>query len=103
MFAFDAFEPALTMWQAMGHFLIHLLPSFVLCTLLLIAWRHEKTGGLLLMLTGLALSPFVFRLNYERNHFTLSNSLLVVLIINMPFVLAGLLFIVSDRLWKRAR
>ena len=103
MFAFDAFGPGLSLWVQIGHFIQHLVPSFVLIALLLVAWKWEKIGGIVFLLVGLGFSPFIFLLNYNRNHFSLGNSLLVVLIVSLPFALVGVLFLVSDRLKKARR
>lgn len=72
-----------------------LLPAMVLTLILAIAWRWELTGGITFLLLGLGLIPFIYNLNHGRNHFSVTQSLLVVLIVNVPLVLTGLLFIVS--------
>jgi hypothetical protein len=95
MFSLDAFAPGLTLWQQLGGFLIHNIPSFVLLAVLIVAWKWEKVGGIILTILGLALCIFVFILNYKRNHFPVATSLLNTLIIAIPFVLAGILFILS--------
>jgi len=45
IFALDAFEPERTLWQQLGTLLIHLVPSFILLGILLIAWKWEFIGG----------------------------------------------------------
>ena len=45
MFAADAFAPELTIWQQLGAFLMHLIPSFILLALLIVAWKWELIGG----------------------------------------------------------
>ena len=39
MFALDSFAPELTFWQQIGGFLMHLIPSFVLLSILIIFAR----------------------------------------------------------------
>jgi hypothetical protein len=95
MFALDAFSPGLTVWQQIGAFLIHLIPSFILLSLLIVAWRWEFIGGIIFTIIGLGLSPFVFLLNLNRNHLSVMQSLGVILLVTMPFALVGILFIVS--------
>jgi prolipoprotein diacylglyceryltransferase len=95
MFSFDAFAPGLTLWQQLGGFLIHNIPSFVLLAVLIVAWKWEKVGGIILTILGLGLCILVFLLNYKRNHFSVANSLLDTLMVAIPFVLAGILFILS--------
>ena len=100
LFAADAFAPGLTIWQQLRDFLIHLIPSFILLIILIVAWKWELTGGIVLMITGLVLSPFVFMMNYNRTHST-GVSLGIVLMITFPFVVAGILFLVSNSLKKK--
>ena len=95
MFAFDSFSSERTFWQNAGAFLMHLVPSFVLLGILIVAWRWEKIGGIILMTVGIVFSVSVFILNYKRNH-SFWMSLLIVLMLCIPFVVAGVLFIVSD-------
>lgn len=101
LFAADAFAPGLTIGQQLGAFFIHLIPSFVLLALLVVAWRWELVGGIALTATGLALSPFVFALNYHRTH-SIGVSLGIILVITIPFAVVGVLFIVSHRMKKNA-
>lgn len=94
LFALDAFEPGLTFWQQIGAFLIHLIPSFILLAILVVAWKWENIGGIIFIVIGLALSPFVFNMNYKMNH-SIWMSLGIILMITIPFVVVGILFLVS--------
>lgn len=47
LFALDAFEEGLSLGEQLLGFVIHLLPSFILLGLLLVAWRFPLVGGLL--------------------------------------------------------
>jgi prolipoprotein diacylglyceryltransferase len=96
LFALDSVSSERTFWQNATALLMSLIPSFVLLAALIIAWKWEKTGGIILTIIGLALSIFVFVLNYKRNHFSVANSLKNALILAIPFVLAGILFILSQ-------
>jgi len=100
LFAADAFAPGLTIWQQLGGFFIHLIPSFILLAFLIIAWKWELIGGIIFMVISLVLSPFVFMLNYHRNH-SVGVSLGIILIITFPFIVVGILFIVSHYLKKK--
>ena len=100
MFALDAFAPGLTFWQQMIGFLIHLIPSFVLFAVLMVAWKWEFIGGMVFTAIGLGLSPFVFQMNLNRTQSVLQ-SLGIILNITIPFVLVGILFMVSNRMKKR--
>ena len=94
MFALDAFAPGLTIWQQIGDFLIHLIPSFVLLAFLIVAWKWELIGGILFTIIGIVMSPFIFRHNFAMNH-SISMSLFVILMITFPFIVVGVLFIAS--------
>jgi hypothetical protein len=100
LFAADAFAPGLTFWQQLGDFFMHLIPSFILIALLVIAWKWELIGGIIFAIIGIGLSPFIFNLNYHRNH-SFSTSLLIILVITFPFLLAGILFIISSFIKKK--
>ena len=101
MFALDAFAPGLTIWQQLGAFFMHLLPSFVLVAFLVVAWKWELAGGIIFTLIGVGLSPFIFNMNHTRNHFSVIASLGVVMMITFPFVVVGILFIISHFLKKK--
>ena len=94
LFAADAFEPGLTIWQQLTAFIIHLIPSFILLIFLIIAWKWEYIGGLIFIIIGLGLSPFVFMLNYKMNQ-SIWMSLGIIMAITIPFAIVGVLFIVS--------
>jgi len=94
LFALDAFEPDLTFWQQIGAFLIHLVPSFILLALLLIAWKWEYIGGIIFTIIGLGFSPFIFKHNYDMNH-SIWMSTGIIAMITLPFVGVGILFIMS--------
>lgn len=100
MFAADSFESGLGLAEQIGHLVMHLIPSFLLIAILIIAWKWEMAGGLLLIFIGGGLTPFIYLHNYEMNHSVLS-SLNVVLVINFPFILAGILFLISNFIKKK--
>ena len=100
IFALDSFSGELTIWRQLGDFIMHLIPSFILLAILIIAWKREYIGGILFTLIGLMLSPYVFVLNYNRNH-SVSMSLGIVLMITFPLIVVGILFIVSHFIKKK--
>jgi hypothetical protein len=100
MFALDSFAPGLTIWQQISGFLIHLIPSFILLALLIVAWKWEFIGGLIIMLIGIIFIPFIYSHNYSMNH-SVGISIGIVLMINIPFVLVGFLFLISHRMKKK--
>ncbi len=100
MFAADAFQPGLTIWQQLGHFFMHLIPSFILLGILLVAWKWEMVGGIIFILIGLGFTPAIYSHNYHMNHSVLI-SLGIIATITLPFVLVGTLFLLSN--WQRKR
>ena len=100
MFAADAFQPELTLWQQISGFLIHLLPSYLLIALLWVAWKWELIGGIIWTLFGLVTTPLVWNINYSMNH-SVATTLGVIMAITFPFILIGILFIASHYAKKR--
>ena len=94
MFALDAFEPGIPFGQQLLNFLMHLIPTYVLLLFLWIAWSRPYWGGILFAFVGIAASPFVYMLNYNRTH-SVWISLSIILMITFPFILVGGLFILS--------
>ncbi|MCD4731600.1 MAG: hypothetical protein K8R74_13430 [Bacteroidales bacterium] len=94
MFALDSFTPGLTIWQQLGAFFIHLIPSFILVALLIVAWKWEYIGGIIFIVIGLGFSLVIFIHNHNMNH-SVWMSLGIILAITVPFVIVGVLFIVS--------
>ena len=100
MFAFDVFGSGLSLVQQIKDFLIHMIPSFVLLIVLLIAWKKEMLGGIIFCLIGLSITPFVFMMNFRMNQ-SIWMSLGVISTVTLPFVLVGILFIVGHLKNKR--
>jgi Tfp pilus assembly protein PilN len=100
LFALDSFEPGMPLWKQLVGFLIHLIPSFVLVIFLIVAWKWEQIGGMMFIILGLGLLPFIYNMNYTMNQ-SVWTSLGVVLVVNFPFVVIGLLFILSHFLKKK--
>ncbi len=94
LFAADAFAPELTIWQQLGAFVIHLIPSFILIAFLIVAWKWEYIGGIIFIIIGLGLSPFVFIHNYKMND-SIWMSLGIIVAITIPFALVGVVFVIS--------
>ncbi len=101
LFAADAFSPELNIWQQLGAFMMHLIPSFILLGFLIVAWKWEYIGGIIFIITGLGLSPFIFVHNYQMNG-SIWMSLGIILSITFPFVIVGVLFIVSHFVKKQS-
>ena len=102
MFAFDSFSHERTFFQNLGSLLMHLLPTFILIAFLVVAWIWELTGGILIALTGLAATPFIYNLNFQRTQ-SASTSLGVILMITLPLIIIGALFIISYFINRKTR
>ena len=100
LFALDAFEHGTTIWQKIGAFLRHLIPSFILLIFLTIAWKWEFVGGIIFIIIGLAFSPYIFMHNYNMNH-SVALTLFIIMCINLPFVVVGILFLKSRSMKKK--
>jgi len=96
IFALDAFDQDLTVWQQIQGFAMHLIPSFILLLILLIAWKWELIGGVIFLIIGLALSPVIYIHNYQMNG-SVWMSLGIISMITLPFILVGVLFLLSHR------
>jgi hypothetical protein len=102
MFSLDVFAPGHTIWQQLGGFLVHNIPSFVLLAILIYAWKREYTGGIIFIIFGLLLCVSVFLINYHRNHFSMGRSLGIVAVVAFPLVIVGILFIWSYNMKRKA-
>ncbi len=100
MFALDSFDPRFTLLQQLEAFAIHLIPTYILIIFLVVSWKWELIGGLMLIILALGFTPFIYIHNYQMNH-SVWMSLSIILLINFPFVLTGGLFVLSDFLKKK--
>lgn len=85
-FATDAFSAGGTIWQQLGDFVLHMIPTLVTLVILWVAWQNRMLGGLLFVLWGL-----VFTINFST-----SRSVPLFLMFSMPLLLSGFLFIFSQ-------
>ncbi len=93
LFALDSFDHG-SISEQIQAFLIHMIPSFILMIILAIAWRRELIGGIIYILIGITLSPFIFIHNYRMNNSFLI-SFEIITMITFPFILSGTLFVWS--------
>jgi hypothetical protein len=94
MFSLDVFKTGVSLWQQLLGFFMHNIPTLILIGLLMVAWKRELIGGALIALIALLLAPYIYSHNYSMNH-SVSMSLSIVAIINLPFIIVGVLFILS--------
>lgn len=100
LFAFDAFSGERTFWQKLAGFLIHLIPSFALTGLLIFAWKQELWGGLAFTVVGLVFAPLIFNVNDHPGN-TFLQAFGVAMMITLPFIVIGVLFIISHYVNRR--
>lgn len=100
MFALDVFGPGQSLWRQVAGFIIHLIPSFILAIMLIIAWKWQSVGGIILIIAGLAFSIFLFRTGGRHNQSFL-NYFTTFMALSFPMILSGALFIVSDYLNRK--
>ena len=96
MFALDAFEPGKPFGQQLLDFMMHLIPTSILLLLLWVAWKKPFVGGILFAIMGIVTSPLVYNMNYNRTH-SVMTSLSIILMITVPFIVVGVLFLVSHK------
>ena len=86
MFALDVFNEGHGFWTTLSHLFMHLVPSFVLIGMLVLAWRWEWVGAVLFAAAG----AFFFYIGRP----TLATKVLV----SSPAFFTALLFLLSWRL-----
>jgi len=100
LFAADAFGHGGGFWKELGDFIIHLIPSFILLVFLIIAWKWELIGGIVLIVIGLIMTPIIYSHNFAMNQ-NVGMSLIVIASITFPFIVVGVLFIISYYMKKK--
>ena len=86
LFALDVFEPGIPFWRALGGFFIHLIPTYILLIVLLLAWRWECIGAVSALVLALL---YIFVMSHGQLHW--SEYLAIVL----PLLIIGALFLVG--------
>lgn len=82
MFALDAFGPGQGFWQAVPHFLIHLVPALIVLLVVAVGWRWDWLGGAGCLALAAVYAAWAQRLDW-------------VFVISGPMALVGLLFLWS--------
>lgn len=100
LFSLDAFGHGNPFWEQILDWLMHMIPSFVLMIILAVAWKWETAGGIIFLLIGLSVSPWLWQHNYAMNQ-SVMMTLVVLLTIAFPFVIVGVLFLASHYLKKK--
>ncbi len=103
MFSLDAFGGDKSLGQQLLDWVMNMIPSFVFIGLLILAWYKEFVGGIIFISLSVLFSVLVFLINFNRNQFSLANSLLITLAIGLPFVLVGVLFLLNHSVKKKIK
>ena len=91
IFALDAFDTPGSIWLKIAAFLIHLIPSYVMITLTVVAWKWETIGGILFFIPAIVFAILII---------ARQNSL-VAIPIALPPAIIGALFIWNGRAHKK--
>jgi hypothetical protein len=92
LFSLDCFEKGNPLGEKLLCFLMHNIPSFIILGILLVAWKWERTGGILFL--AAALAGMIF--------FNVFNGNWGALIIMTPFVITGMLFILHHEKYHKS-
>jgi len=87
LFALDVFIPGKDFLYYIVALFMHLIPNFVLLTILTIAWKHERIGGALFLVAFAVL----FSMFWDRSFLWLQ------LLLFSPLVLIGILFLLQRK------
>lgn len=100
IFTLDSFDNRFTLGQQILAFLMHSIPSIILTAILFLAWKKEFIGGIIFILIGVGFSPSIYLHNYAMNH-SVWISISVILLLNLPFIITGGLFIISRNMKRK--
>ena len=81
LFATDVFTEEGSFIRVLGSFAIHLIPAIIIVVILVLSWKREWIGGLAFLILAIAYAL------YARQY------LLWILIISLPLLIIGLLFL----------
>ena len=90
MFALDVFSEEHGFWRILGALSIHLIPTFILTVVLILAWRWEWIGAALYAAAGLAYTAWVL-----GRPLTAAIKINWILIIGTPTLLIAALFLTN--------
>jgi hypothetical protein len=93
MFSLDVFGGEEPLGRQLLGLLMHNIPAFILIIVLVIAWKYEVIGGVIFILLFFALG--IFFKSFSGN----SGSLIILI----PFLLAGAMFILHQFLSSRSK
>ena len=89
IFAADVFGEGRGFWQTALALLMHLIPTFLIVAVLIVSWRREWIGGILLIMLGVLYVVWAWNKPFAKWY--------VFLMIAGPPVLVGALFLLNWR------
>ena len=92
LFSFDAFNSNQTIWQQIGAFFFHSIPSWIYLIVLVLTWRKYIIAGISFIVIGI-LSILFFKTYGNINIF---------LLVSVPPILIGLSYIIYDKMIKNS-
>ena len=92
--ALKSYQADISIWQQIGSFAVVMIAPLTFLAFLIVAWRWELIGGIIFTIIGLMLSPYIFLHNYNTE-ISVWRSLFSIVVLILPFVTIGVLFIVS--------
>lgn len=87
LFSIDVFEEEKGFWNIATGLLMHNIPAMVMIIILIIAWKRENIGGILLILCILGFATFLFA---RSGNFMWGTAMML----GIPFLI-GALFIIN--------
>ncbi len=85
LFALDVFSEGEPVFKAVAGFLIHLIPTYLIIIALILAWKWERSGGIVFI--GLGLVYIVMAWGRENIY--------AFLFISGPLIIVGILFLLN--------
>ena len=97
IFALDVFGEGLGLWGTALALFMHLIPSYILAAMLVIAWKFKKTGALIFLASGVVLLILYLSTMMNRN-----NGMVAAWALQLftPLFIIGLLFLYQPNLKK---
>ncbi|NCN98564.1 hypothetical protein COU62_03210 [Candidatus Pacearchaeota archaeon CG10_big_fil_rev_8_21_14_0_10_35_219] len=92
IFALDVFSD-FTGVELLVALFMHLIPSLILIVVLVVAWKWEKIGGILFIITAIVTTIF----------FKTYQDIIVFLLISLPPLAIGILFLINSKNRKKTK
>lgn len=86
IFALDSFSPDRPVIYQILAFLIHLIPTYILILITVIAWRWETVGGALFMFLAFVSAIFGIMVHQDYPFF---------MVVSLPLLIIGVLYLMN--------